>query len=113
MYKLILLFHKPTAPDADYQLRWSTEFVPLADQLPGLRRVIVSHVQGGPSGPAEVELIHELYFDSREALLEAMGSPAGVAAGQCLVRLTHDQPGAVTMLFADHMEDAPPGPRAG
>jgi uncharacterized protein (TIGR02118 family) len=108
MYKLVLLFHKASGPSEAYQGRWSTEFVPLADQLPGLRRVIVSHVEGGPSGPANIELIHELYFDSKQDLIAAMGSPQGVAAGQCLVRITKNMPNTVTLLFADHLEDAPP-----
>jgi uncharacterized protein (TIGR02118 family) len=104
MYKLILLFHAP----ADSQDQWSSEFVPLADKLPGLRRVVVSHVEGGLAGPVDIQLIHELYFDSKDALLAAMQSPQGVAAGQCLVQITKNAPKTVTMLFAEHMEDVPP-----
>ncbi len=103
MYKLILLFHIPADPPD----LWSMEFVPLADKLPGLRRVVVSHVEGGPAGPADIQLIHELHFDHKDALLAAMQSPEGVAAGQCLVRLTKNAPKTVTMLFAEHMEDSP------
>lgn len=106
MYKLVLLFREqPTVPDL--MARWSRDFVPQADQLPGLQRVIVSHVEGGPAGPVDISLIHELLFESREALLTAMQSPAGVAAGQALVRLTKNAPGAVTMLFAEHQADEP------
>lgn len=106
MYKLTLLFRDaPAIPDL--MERWSNEFVPLADKLPGLRLVGVSHVDGGPTGPVEVRLIHDLIFDDAPAMTAAMQSPEGVAAGQCLVRLTKNAPGCVTMLFADHMQEAP------
>jgi uncharacterized protein (TIGR02118 family) len=106
MYKLVLIFRdNPGLPDLT--ARWSQEFVPLADRLPGLKLVVVSHVEGSPAGPADVLLIHELLFENKDALTAAMQSPAGVAAGQCLVRITRNAPGAVTMLFADHQLDAP------
>ncbi len=106
MYKLILLFHHHEAWP-DLMDRWSQEFVPLADQLPGLETVVVSHVEGGPAGPADIVLIHELIFADKAALTAAMQSPPGVAAGQCLVRITKNAPRVLTMLFAEHMEDEP------
>jgi uncharacterized protein (TIGR02118 family) len=102
-YKLVILFQQPADP-AEFERRWSEEFVPLAEKLPGLRRVVVSHVHGGPAGPVEAHLIHELHFDDRATLTAAMDSPAGVAAGQCLVRLAGP---SATLLFAEHMEDVP------
>lgn len=102
-HKLIILFKQPANP-AEFEQSWSEEFVPLAERLPGLRRVVVSHTQGGPAGPVDIYLLHELHFDSQEDLAAAMRAPEGVAAGQCLVRLA---PQAVTLLFAEHMEDAP------
>lgn len=106
MYKLTLLF-KETAAEPNLIERWSQEFVPLADQLPGLKFVLVSHFEGGPTGPSEWRLQHDLIFESKEALQAAMQSAAGVSAGQALVRLTRHAPEAVTMLFAEHMEDEP------
>ena len=106
MYKLTLLFHdNPAIPDL--MERWSSEFVPLADKLPGLRLVGVSHVEGGPAGPSDIRLIHDLIFDDAAAMTAAMQSPEGVAAGQALVRLTKNAPGCLTMLFADHKQDTP------
>ncbi|MBL8094279.1 MAG: EthD family reductase [Anaerolineales bacterium] len=103
MVKLILLFRE-TKPDANVLIGWSTRFVPQAERMPGLRRVTVSHVEGGPAGPSDVRLIHELYFDDRAALTAAMGSPEGIAAGETLVALLGTEPGAVEMLFAEHQE---------
>ena len=102
-YKLIILFEQP-ADLATFERRWSEEFVPLAEQLPGLRRVVVSHTHGGPAGRVPFYLLHELHFDSLPAVTAAMNSPAGLAAGQCLVRLAG---AAVQLMFAEHMEDRP------
>ncbi|MBP7690704.1 MAG: EthD family reductase [Anaerolineales bacterium] len=111
MYKLTLLFHDhPSVPDL--VARWQRDFVPLAEKLPGLRQISVSHVDGGPAGPVDIRLIHELIFVTRESLMAAMQSPAGVAAGQSLVKITKNAPGAVTMLFAEHQTDAPPAEAA-
>lgn len=102
-HKLIILFNSPLP--ADFEQRWSEHFVPLTEKLPGLRRVVVSHTHGGPAGPVAVYLLHELHFDSLEALKSAMISPEGLAAGQALVQLAGKQS---TLLFAEHMEDVPP-----
>ena len=103
-HKLIILFKQPPDP-VEFERRWSEEFVPLAERLPGLQRVVVAHTHGGPAGPVEFYLVHELHFASLAALKAAMGSPAGVEAGQCLVRLAPQQ--RATLLFAEHMEDVP------
>ena len=104
MYKLVILFGQP-AHAADFERRWAEEFVPLAETLPGLQRVVVARTHGGPAGPVEIYLLHELYFADQAALTAALTSPAGVAAGQCLVRLAGR---SATLLFAEHMEDVPP-----
>jgi uncharacterized protein (TIGR02118 family) len=106
VYKLTLIFYE-NASTPDLIEHWSNEFVPLADKLPGLQLVVVSHVEGGPAGPSNIRLIQDLVFEDKAALTAAMQSPQGVAAGQCLVRLTRNQPNTVTMLFAEHMEDTP------
>ncbi len=104
MQKLILIFHE-SQQGADYLIGWSTRFVPLAERMPGLRRVTVSHIEGGPGGAVDVRLIHELYFDDRAALTAAMVSPEGMAAGQALVELLGAEPDRVEMFFAEHQEE--------
>ncbi len=103
-HKLVILFKQPPHL-AEFEQRWSEEFVPLAERLPGLRRVVVAHTHGGPAGPVDIYLIHELHFDSFGTLARAMSSPAGVAAGQKLVQIAGS---SATLLFAEHMDDAPP-----
>jgi len=102
-YKLIILFQQPPDP-VEFERRWSEEFVPLAEQLPGLKRVVVSHTHGGPAGPVDIYLVQELHFANQAILTEALSSPQGVAAGQCLVHLAGR---LATLLFAEHMEDRP------
>lgn len=103
MHKLILIF-RDVDRAADHLIGWSTRFVPLAERMPGLRRVTVSHVEGGPAGTSDIRLIHELYFDDREALTAAMASPEGVAAGQALVEFLGPDTQTVQLLFAEHQE---------
>ena len=105
IYKLVILFKQPANP-VEFERRWSEEFVPLAERLPGLQRVVVSHTHGGPAGPVEIYLIHELHFAGFEALTSALKSAEGVAAGQKLVQVAGGQ---ATLLFAEHMDDAPLG----
>jgi uncharacterized protein (TIGR02118 family) len=102
-YKLMIQFLTPE-DSAEFERRWAEEFVPLAERLPGLRRVVVSRAHGGPAGPVAVHLVHELHFDNFDALRAAMGSEAGVAAGQCLVNMSGKR---ATLIFAEHMEDTP------
>ncbi len=104
MHKLILLFHRP--PDmAEFERRWSEEFVPRAERMPGLRRVTVSRVIGGvQEGQQDLHLMHELYFDDRGALEEAMASEQGQKAGETLISIAGE---SVDLLFADHREDIP------
>ena len=103
IYKLIILFQHP-ADLAEFQRRWSEEFVPLAEQLPDVRRIVVSHVDSGPAGEVEFHLIHEIHFDNKAALTAALASPAGVRAGQCLMNFAAQ---SATLMFAEHMEDKP------
>lgn len=101
MQKLVILFESPENGQA-FQLGWQ-KFLGLAEQLPGLRRETVSRVAhklfGKPEG--EISLIHELLFDSKEALEAALASPEGQAAGAFLQSFTG---GKVVLLIAEHLE---------
>jgi len=109
MHKLIVLFEPPdygravTYHDEQaFQLGWQ-KFLGLAEKMPGLRRETVSRVErvlfGKPEGGHV--LLHELLFDSKEALEAAMQSPEGQAAGTFLQSFTG---GRVMLLLAEHME---------
>jgi uncharacterized protein (TIGR02118 family) len=106
VHKLILVFKAPPDPTA-FERRWSEEFVPVAERMPGLRRVSVARAYGGPSGPSEVYRVHEFYFDDEEALRRAMASPEGQQAGRALMGFAARQ---VSLTFAEHLEEERPIP---
>src|SRR5574341_597815 len=101
MYKLTILFRTP--PDiANFEHDWAHTFIPFAEAMPGILRVEVSNVDGGPDGPSEFYKIHELYFESREAMDKAMNSEKGTRAGYA--RNTFAR-GLFTITFSDVLED--------
>jgi uncharacterized protein (TIGR02118 family) len=121
MYKLVILIPLPENSNA-FDKRWP-EFLSLAEGMPGLLKETSSRVDRKVYGDYDVQLIHELYFDSLKEAASAMGSLEGEKAGQLLQEITD---GRVSLLLADHTEDnlsnirshqkdpndAPPGNRA-
>jgi uncharacterized protein (TIGR02118 family) len=101
MYKIVILFEQH--PDEQgFQENWQ-KFMGLAEKLPRLRREIVSRVDQvvfAPDGRRYTR-VHELIFDSRDALETALQSQPGKAAGQYLQDFTQ---GRVVLLTAEHME---------
>lgn len=102
MHKLMILFHK-TEDTLGLETRWSQEFVRLAEQMPGLRKVTVSRVLGGPAGDADLHLVHEFYFDDLQAVQTAMASKEGQQAGRALISIAGKH---ATLVFAEHLEEA-------
>ncbi len=78
------------------------QFLHHAEDMPGLRREVTCRVDSVLYGRSDIALIHELHFDSLQALQEAMTSPSGSAAGKVLQSMTG---GKMTLFFADHKED--------
>lgn len=78
------------------------EFLKLAEQMPGLRKESFSPVYARVYGDAQITMVHELYFDTPDALQEALGSEVGQKAGRKLQQITE---GKFSLLFADHLED--------
>jgi uncharacterized protein (TIGR02118 family) len=100
MYKLIILIEKQDDWGA-YDDTWP-QFLHHAESMPGLLREVTCRVDTVLYGSSTFAIIHELHFESREALQEAMSSQAGRAAGKVLQSMTG---GRMTLLFADHKED--------
>ncbi|HEX6988442.1 MAG TPA: EthD family reductase [Bacillota bacterium] len=84
MVKLVALYRRPDDP-AEFDRRYFNEHLPLANRMPGLRRVEVSRVVGAPAGEPAYYLMAELYFDDRAALDAAMTSAEGRAAAENLM----------------------------
>lgn len=101
MHKLMVVF-KSSDDSLELETRWSTEFVARAERMPGIRRVSVSRVVGGPGGPVDIHLMHELYFDDLKALHDALASAQGQEAGKALIAFAGEN---VSIYFAQHLEE--------
>jgi uncharacterized protein (TIGR02118 family) len=99
MYKLVILIEMPE--DLTFDEHWP-QFLHLVERIPGLRREATSRVDRVAYGKGEISMIHELFFESAQALQRGLSSPAGKAAGRLLQEMTA---GRVTLLFADHKQD--------
>jgi uncharacterized protein (TIGR02118 family) len=99
MYKLVILIEDAQA--AAFDAAWP-QFLHLVEQMPGLQRETTSRVNHILYGNIACSMIHELYFDSLEALQAAMATPVGNQAGQLLQQMTD---GKVSLLIGDHHAD--------
>jgi hypothetical protein len=100
MYKLMILI-EPAANGSTLDEGWP-EFLRQAERMPGLLREASVLVRRALAGRYEIAQVHELFFETAEALYQAMASPPGQEAGQILQRITAGQ---MTLLIAEHRED--------
>lgn len=101
MYKLTILFQHPDNLET-FEYDWAHKFVPIAEKMPGIVRIEVSSVDGGPEGASKYHKLHEFYFESRAAMDEAMLSDKGTKAGLYLNALAK---GKFSILFSEVHED--------
>jgi uncharacterized protein (TIGR02118 family) len=100
MHKLVILVEPP--PDqAFFDEAWP-QFLNVSERMPGLLREATCHVEYVLFGDCRPTLMHELFFDSLDAIHQAMSSAEGRAAGEILQRMSS---GRLTLLIADHKED--------
>jgi len=100
MFKLVILI-EAQQDWLKFEQKWP-KFLKAAEQMPGLVRESTSPVHNRLHGSLDISMIHELYFEDRSALKNAMSSQEGQLAGQILQAISD---GKVTLLFADHLED--------
>ena len=102
MYKMTMLFRRPEDPKR-FEKLWTKLFIPFAEQMPGVERIMVSHVIGEPDGHSDYYRIHEFYFSNRQALDQALISENGVRAGNALMTFASE---ITTILFSEVFETA-------
>jgi len=100
MHKLIILVETPEDLNTFDDL-WP-QFLHHAEGMPGLTREATSRIESVIFGNRSYYLIHELFFDSLQAIQAAMISDSGQSAGEVLQRMTD---GRMILLMADHKED--------
>ncbi|RNB87864.1 EthD family reductase [Brevibacillus fluminis] len=97
MVKLVAVYKKPEDVEA-FDRHYFEVHAQLAEKMPGLIKMEVSKIYGSPAGESNLHLIAEMYFETRDALMEALSSPEGRAAGKDLMGFAGK---VVSMHFAD------------
>ncbi|HET8642964.1 MAG TPA: EthD family reductase [Pseudonocardiaceae bacterium] len=106
MIKYVALYRKP-ADTETFDRRYFAEHMPLVSETPGLVRAEVARVGRvfvpGFLGDTEPYLMAELYFESKESMRAAFGSPQWQAAGANLAEIGGME--VVSMFSAELAED--------
>lgn len=97
MVKLIAIYKKPTNCEAFDKYYFETH-LPLANKMPGLIRTDVDKIYGSPMGETSYYLIANMYFENKEALMQALSSPEGKACGKDLRNFTDNN---VELIFSE------------
>lgn len=80
--KLTVVYTQPDDPEA-FDKHYMEVHAPIVQRWPGIQRVELSRVSGGPMGsPSPYHWIADLYFADEAALNQALGSPEGAEAGK-------------------------------
>ncbi len=101
MYKFMILFQTPSH-ERIFENSYNN-FLGLVEKMPGIQRRQVVNVLGSPLGETVFYRILEVYFDSQEAMEEALRSPAGQAAGGGLRRFSSS---TYELIFTEVFEEA-------
>jgi uncharacterized protein (TIGR02118 family) len=78
MVRFLVLYDTPADPEA-FDLHYREVHIPLAKQLPGLRRYTLSRNQRAVRGDRDYYLIAELDWDDMDSLQQAFASDVGLA----------------------------------
>ena len=95
--KIIVLFGKPTDPELFDKQYWE-EHVPIAKQMPGLRKYTVQKILPPPKGEAAFYQIVELEFDNMQTLKTATASQPGRESTRHGAQIAT---GGMTIMFAE------------
>ncbi len=100
MHKLVIMIEN-LQDQEEFDTVWP-EFLHLSESMPGLIKEATCRVDSNLYGGYQPVLLHELFFESADAIKHAMSSPEGQAAGGVLQRMTG---GRMSLIIADHKED--------
>ena len=95
--KIIVLFGKPKDPQLFDKQYWE-EHVPIAKQMPGLRKYAVHKVVSPPGREPAYYQVVELEFDDMDSLKNATRSQAGKESGQHGAKIAT---GGITFLYTE------------
>jgi uncharacterized protein (TIGR02118 family) len=84
MIKLIALYRKPENT-TEFDKHYHEIHTPLVRKYPGLRKLEITRITGAPIGETKYHLMAEMYWDSKEDMDKALGSPEGRAVAKDLM----------------------------
>ncbi len=98
MVKLVALFKHPEDAEA-FDQHYHEVHAPLMRAVPGLRKMEVTRFTSGVRGEKpEYYMMAEMFWDDKDAMMQAMATQENRAAGKDLMSFARDY---VTMMFAD------------
>lgn len=100
MVKLIALYKQPEDKQA-FDEHYFNVHAPITAKIPGLRKMEVTKIVGSPMGQSEYYLMCEMYYDSHEALKEAMRTDESKASGKDLMSFAGD---LVTLMIGEEVD---------
>ncbi|CAA9424083.1 MAG: hypothetical protein AVDCRST_MAG80-131 [uncultured Rubrobacteraceae bacterium] len=77
---MFTLYRRPDMNGDQFREYWKNTHAQKAAKMPGLRKYVQNHALATEEGEPPVAGIAEVYFDSVEAMQEALSSPEGEAA---------------------------------
>src|SRR2546422_7978279 len=98
--KIIVLFGKPTDPQLFDKQYWY-DHIPIAKQMPGLRKYTVHKVVTAPRGVLASYQVAELEFHNTDSLKNAIASQAGKDSGRHGMKIAT---GGMTFFYAESKE---------
>lgn len=100
MARIIVLFGKPKDPEAFDKEYWD-QHVPLAKQMPGLKKYTVNKVVSAPRGEPAYYMMVELEFENMDALKKSLEASVSRESGRHGVKMAT---GGITFLYCESKE---------
>lgn len=102
MVKLIALYKHPENKAA-FDDHYFNTHAPLTAKIPGLRKMEVTRIVDSPmGGEGKYYLMCEMYYDSHEALQEAMRTDEGKASGKDAMKFAGD---IITLMIGEEADE--------
>jgi uncharacterized protein (TIGR02118 family) len=102
MVKLIALYKHPE-DKAAFDEHYFNTHMPITSKIPGLRKSVVTKVVGSPmGGEGKYYLMCEMYYDSHEALKEAMKTDEAKASGKDVMKFAGE---LVTLMIGEEVAE--------
>ncbi|MBO8157011.1 MAG: EthD family reductase [Bacillaceae bacterium] len=102
MVKVIALYKHPEDKEKFDEHYFNTH-APITAKIPGLRKMEVTRIVGSAmGGEADYYLMCEMYYDSHEAMKQAMKTDEARASGKDLMSFAGD---LVTLMVGEEVDD--------